>query len=86
MASKIGRNELNQPLGQHHPRAKLSDAEVRQIRDWHELDLLTYRDIWERLRRAGRMVSLRTVEAIGGYERRTALPSQYSNEEAKHGE
>ena len=65
MKQRIPVNELNQPLGDAHPRTRLPDAVVVRIRDLFEHHDLTAPEI---ARREG--VSVHTVRSIVQYRRR----------------
>lgn len=74
-------NELGYRVGEGHGRAKITDEIVKEIRDLHELQCLSYVDIAAQLG-----LNLRTVEAIGGYRRRTATPHSWKRiPRADHG-
>ena len=64
-------NELNQPLGEAHPRCRIPDAMVVRIRDLYERHKLTKREV---ARATG--VSFWTVKDYVEYRRRRMV---YSN-------
>jgi AraC-like DNA-binding protein len=58
-------NDMNQPLGEHHPRARLSDETVLLIRDLYE------REDWSMMRIARKLqLSFWTVRRICRYQTR----------------
>lgn len=66
---KVGLSEANIRCGQHHHRARISDALVETMRTMHEEDGLGYR-------RIARLLGLRvyTVRDIVSYRRRNVVP------------
>ncbi len=74
---KVAINEWNQRLGEHHPRATISDELVEQMRCMHE-DGLGYR-------RIARLLNLRvwTVRDIVAFRRRNVVPHTYVEVEVK---
>lgn len=75
---RIGRNEQGYRVGESHQHATLSDAQVRQIRDLHELgDDAGVR--WS-LGRIARELGLckSTVQKICAYTRRNQTPREWS--------
>lgn len=71
----VGRNERGYRVGESHHRSKIPDATVTLMRDLHELQGLTFRDIAERLR-----LPFRTVQKICCYERRAQIPREWDDE------
>lgn len=65
----VALSDVGQRMGEGHGRAKITDAVVKEIRDLHELEQLSYPTIAAMLG-----LNLRTVQEIGGYRRRTATP------------
>jgi hypothetical protein len=68
---KVAVNERNQRLGQHHPRARISDAQVNEMRDLHEQGL--------GYRRIARLLGhpLYTVRDIVSFRRRNVTPTTW---------
>jgi hypothetical protein len=65
-------------VGQDHPGARLSDAQVDQIRDWHDSGLLGYRILVQWVRREfGLVVSRASIAKIVTCNRRYAVPMRY---------
>lgn len=66
------RNDTGHRVGEHHHRAILTDAEVREIRDLAEYRRLTSRAIHDLLtnRKPPVRVSYHTVRAVIAYRRR----------------
>lgn len=74
----IGVTEEGRRCGQHHPRAKLTDAQVDQIRDWHDTGMLGYRVIvrWC-LQRFGVVIPRDTIRDIIKCRSRYALTMKF---------
>lgn len=68
----VGLSDTGRRVGDGHPRATIPDEVVRQIRDLHELDGLSYAAIAQQL-----ALNIRTVEAIGSYRRRILTPQAW---------
>lgn len=65
----IGVSDVNRVAGESHPHAKLSDAQVDQMRDLHEgEEQLSYRQLAKRFG-----VPLPTVRSICSYRRRSTV-------------
>lgn len=69
---KVAVNEEGLRIGEDHPNAKLSDADVDLIRDLHEEDCLTYETLAEKFE-----VSKWAIGRICRYERRAQTPSSH---------
>lgn len=70
----VGLTDSGRRCGQTHPRAKLTDAQVDRIRDWHDSGLLGYATIVKWCRREfGLVVPKSTIADIVCCRRRYAL-------------
>lgn len=69
---KVAVNEEGLRIGEDHPNANLSDADVDLIRDLHEEDGLTYETLAEKFE-----VSKWAIGRICRYERRAQTPSSH---------
>lgn len=65
-------NEAGLRIGEEHPNAKLTDAEVERIRDLHEFDGMTYKALAEKFE-----VSKWCIGRICRYERRAQRPTNW---------
>lgn len=78
----IALNENGRVIGQHHHRSTISDATIKQIRDLHEYEGLSYGQIAKRF-----SLDKGVVGRICRYERRNQLPREWRrvsvDEEAK---
>ena len=72
--SPVCRNERNQVIGEHHVSAKLTDGQVHEIRDRHELRSETCRMIAENMG-----LNFWTVVEIVKYRRRPFVPLHLDN-------
>lgn len=68
MRKTVALNDIGLRIGEGHPNAKLSDADVEEIRQLHD-EGMSYRAISQRFR-----VSRWTVGRICRYERRAQTP------------
>ena len=70
--SKIAVNDEGRRIGEGHPRATISDADVKRMRDMHEFDGVG-------VRRIARLMGLRhtTVARILAYSRRNQVPHEW---------
>lgn len=59
-------------IGEEHPRAKLTDAEVERIRSLHEDEEMTYKALAEKFE-----VSWHCIGRICRYERRAQTPAEW---------
>ncbi len=64
------RNENGWRIGEGHPRARLTDAQVCQIRDLHEYRGMRYAEVVVAMREAGVRVSYSYVKRVCLYQRR----------------
>jgi len=62
---RVAYNDLGRRIGEGHPRARLTDAQVREIREQHEQLGLGYRNLARRLG-----LKVWTVKKILNFERR----------------
>lgn len=67
----VERNDRGWRIGENHPRAKLTDAVVCELRDLHEQKGIRYAQLVELLSARGIETTERTVKAICNYTRRT---------------
>jgi len=70
-------NEAGLRIGQCHHRAVLTDAEVDVVRDLHENDGLTYKELAEKFE-----VSKWAIGRICRYERRGQTPANWKKIES----
>ena len=66
------RNEHGQRVGESHPAARLTDAQVRALLLWRA-EGMTYRTILARLQGEGATVTMSTIRAISTGRRRVAV-------------
>ena len=72
MQRTVAINEAGLRIGEEHPNAKLTDAEVERIRDLHEFDGMTYKALAEKFE-----VSKWCIGRICRYERRAQRPTNW---------
>ena len=72
MQKTVAVNEAGLRIGEDHPNAKLTDAEVERIRDLHEFDGMTYKALAEKFE-----VSKWCIGRICRYERRAQRPTNW---------
>lgn len=68
----VARNAEGRIVGETHHRAKIPDAVVRQLRDLHENECLTLRDLAERFR-----LNYWSVVNICCYKRRVSVAVRF---------
>ena len=76
----IAISENGRLLGESHPRAKLSDAQIEMIRDDHEYRGMSVTQIASK-----RGIPWGTVNKIVYYNRRASTPVRYITREIKDG-
>ncbi len=72
MQRTVATNEAGLRIGEEHPNAKLTDAEVEIIRQLHEEDGLSYKSLAEKFE-----ISKGAVAKICRYERRAQYPADF---------
>ncbi|WP_205203172.1 hypothetical protein [Azonexus hydrophilus] len=72
MQRTVAINDAGLRIGEEHPNAKLTDAEVERIRDLHEFDGMTYKALAEKFE-----VSKWCIGRICRYERRAQRPTNW---------
>lgn len=72
MQRTVAINDAGLRIGEEHPNAKLTDAEVEIIRQLHEEDGLSYKSLAEKFE-----ISKGAVAKICRYERRAQYPVKW---------
>lgn len=72
MPKTVAVNEVGLRIGEGHPNSKLTDAEVEIIRQLHEDDGMSYKEIAEKFE-----VSKWCIGKICRYERREQTPADW---------
>lgn len=68
----IGYNDEGYRVGEGHPRATIPDAVIHRIRELHEKEDITYRELAKRFE-----ISIWHVGKICRYERRSSVAHRY---------